>query len=36
LKAGETWTLHYRIALSRSAWTPESLRSEMKAWEARP
>jgi hypothetical protein len=34
LKAGETWTLHYRIALSRSAWTPESLRSEMNAWEA--
>jgi hypothetical protein len=36
LKPGETWTLSYRIALSRSAWTPESLRSAMTAWEPRP
>jgi hypothetical protein len=33
LKAGEEWVLHYRIAVSRSAWTPETLGAAVKAWQ---
>ncbi|MCC6988756.1 MAG: PmoA family protein, partial [Acidobacteria bacterium] len=32
LKPGETWTLAYRIAVRRSAWTPERLRAALAAW----
>jgi hypothetical protein len=32
MRAGETWTLRYRIAIQRAAWTPESLRAAMRAW----
>lgn len=32
LKPGEEWVLHYRIAVNRSAWTPESLGAAMTAW----
>lgn len=33
LKAGETWTLHYRVLLSRAAWTADSLRAAVSAWQ---
>lgn len=32
LNAGETWILSYRIAIRKSAWTPELLRMAMRAW----
>jgi len=32
LKAGEIWTLTYRILLSKAVWTPESLRAAVGAW----
>lgn len=32
MKAGETWVLHYRIVVSRSAFTPASLGAAVKAW----
>ena len=32
LKAGETMDLHYQIALSPKAWTPESLKAEFDRW----
>jgi hypothetical protein len=31
LKAGEIWMLRYRIVLSKTAWTPESLGAAMRA-----
>ena len=33
LKAGEIWTLNYRILLRKTAWTPDALRSAVSAWQ---
>jgi hypothetical protein len=32
MKAGETWTLHYLVAISRTAWTPASLTDALRRW----
>jgi hypothetical protein len=32
LAAGEAWNLHYRIAIRRTAWTPETLKAALAAW----
>src|SRR6185295_200288 len=32
LKAGEVMELHYRIAIRRDPWTPESLRAAQAGW----
>lgn len=32
LKPGEAWTLTYRIAIRRTAWTPELLKAALAAW----
>jgi Methane oxygenase PmoA len=29
---GEAWMLHYQVAVSRTAWTPESLRAAIARW----
>lgn len=32
MKAGENWTLRYRLVVSRTAWTPESLTAAIANW----
>ncbi len=35
LEPGEVWDLHYRIAITRTAWTPEALRAAWATWTRR-
>jgi hypothetical protein len=32
LKAGERWTLRYRLVVSKAAWTPDALAKAITAW----
>jgi hypothetical protein len=32
LRAGEQWTLHYRVLVGRQAWTPASLSAAVRDW----
>lgn len=32
MKAGEEWTLRYQVAVSRTAWTPETLTAALRRW----
>lgn len=32
MKAGDVWPLHYQVAISRTAWTPESLTAALGRW----